>query len=118
MGYIIKDTLDSITIYDGLDNNWIISKADMNVYHYGDKIRLMTSSYKMDISYTMVDAPLVNSGQELYNIIKGYKIDNPNTSNNSILEDSKVNSKSIEITLKNIYEEIQRTNNLLKLILS
>jgi hypothetical protein len=116
MGYTITNVSDSVILSDGDDNNWIISKASYTLYQIGDKVRVVDNGIKMEIDYRSVDSPILSSGAELWNLLKDYKIDNPNTSNNSILDISKQKDIASNVTLNDMLEEIRLTNKLLSKI--
>ena len=73
MGYTITDNGYNIKITDGVDNAWLFPKESTFIYHYGDKVRLVNGSVKVDIDYTQVDAPSVVSGSALFNELDSYK---------------------------------------------
>ena len=73
MGYTITNLGTDIKITDGVDNSWLFPKDGTMIYHYGDKVRLVNGSVKVDIDYTQVDAPSVASGSALFDEIENYK---------------------------------------------
>jgi hypothetical protein len=73
MGYTITNNGQDIKITDGVDNSWLFPKDGTMIYHYGDKVRLVNGSVKVDIDYTQVDAPSVASGSALYDALDSYK---------------------------------------------
>jgi cystathionine beta-lyase/cystathionine gamma-synthase len=73
MGYTITDNGNNIKITDGVDNSWLFPKHSTYIYHYGDNIRLVNGSVKIDIDYNNVDAPVVESGSALFDALNSYK---------------------------------------------
>lgn len=73
MGYTITDNGYNIKITDGVDNSWLFPKDSTFIYHYGNKVRLVNGSVKIDIDYTQVDSPSVASGSALFNELDSYK---------------------------------------------
>ena len=68
----IKNEEDLISVYNGADNSWLFRKSDVDVRNDQDQVFLSNSDIEITISYFNVKDPDVDSGEELYNIIKGW----------------------------------------------
>jgi adenosine/AMP kinase len=101
MGYTITNLGTDIKITDGVDNSWLFPKDGTMIYHYGDKVRLVKGSVKVDIDYTQVDAPSVASGSALFNAIEDYK-QAGNASTSSVQTEVAYNNASTQLVAENV----------------
>ena len=99
MGYTITNLGTDIKITDGVDNSWLFPKDGTMIYHYGDKVRLVNGSVKVDIDYAQVDAPSVASGSALYNEIEGLK--KTSASSSSTQTEVAYNNASTQLVAEN-----------------
>jgi hypothetical protein len=73
MGYTITNNGTDIKISDGVDNSWLFPKQSTFIYHYGDNVRLVSGSVKIEIDFAKVDSPTVADGGALFDALNSYK---------------------------------------------